>query len=33
MEMVSNGGYFLSLDQPERLAKLIESSNEEAGCC
>jgi hypothetical protein len=23
--MVSNGGHFLSLDQPERLAKLIES--------
>ena len=25
METVSNGGHFLSLDQPERLAKLIKS--------
>jgi hypothetical protein len=25
VETVANGGHFLSLDQPERLAKVIES--------
>ena len=31
VEIVTNGGHFLSLDQPERLAELIKSFTDEAG--